>query len=244
MSKSKFRLSPMLVAGIVVLVAAMLLQLNVLRRSAQAANQPKVEKVPLATFMPASLPGRVTKDLPLGSTEAAVDRVEGILKYDDFIYRSYTASSGTIAIYIAYWVPDKIPTRLVAAHTPDRCWSNSGWDCVGMRFSEVPQSVHRLKPAHWRQFIGPDKHTEYVLFWHLVGDRLYDYGERFNRMPSPGQLVRDSISQFSFGPQEQYFIRLTSDQPFEDVQNDAGFHELLGALAALGLADAGSATGK
>ena len=38
------------------------------------------------------------------------------------------------------------------------------------------------------------------------------------------------------GSQEQYFIRVTSTVPFERLAGEAGWHELLAALGALGLA--------
>lgn len=38
------------------------------------------------------------------------------------------------------------------------------------------------------------------------------------------------------GSAEQYFIRLTSDRPFGEIEADPGFQEVLAALARLGLA--------
>lgn len=36
-------------------------------------------------------------------------------------------------------------------------------------------------------------------------------------------------------PAEQYFIRVTSDRPFEELKGDPGWGELVSALAGLGL---------
>ncbi|MBW7896402.1 MAG: hypothetical protein H3C27_14940 [Opitutaceae bacterium] len=47
---------------------------------------------------------------------------------------------------------------------------------------------------------------------------------------------RDTLHYAIEGSAEQYFIRLTSDRPFAEIESDPGFREVLGALAGLGLA--------
>jgi hypothetical protein len=74
-----------------------------------------------------------------------------------------------------------------------------------------------------------------VLYWHLVGDQLYDYGERLNTRPHPIKWVRDSISYALKGSQGQYFIRLTSDRPMDDLLTDPSLGSLWESLAQLGL---------
>ena len=76
-----------------------------------------------------------------------------------------------------------------------------------------------------------------MLFWHLVGDELYDYGARFNASPHPMKWVRDSLAYAVKGSQKQYFIRITSDTPLNDFLADGELTELWRALAGLGLAD-------
>jgi len=69
----------------------------------------------------------------------------------------------------------------------------------------------------------------------LVGDELYDYGERFNSRPHPIKWIRDSLAYAMKGSQEQYFIRLTSDQPVENLLTDPELAPVLKVLADLGL---------
>jgi hypothetical protein len=42
-------------------------------------------------------------------------------------------------------------------------------------------------------------------------------------------------------PQEQYFIRVSADRPFEELASDAGFRALLAHLTKLGLGTGGLA---
>ncbi len=69
----------------------------------------------------------------------------------------------------------------------------------------------------------------------MVGNELYDYGERFNASPHPVKWVRDSLAYAVKGSQRQYFIRLTSDAPLDDLLVDRELAGLWQALASLGL---------
>jgi len=77
-----------------------------------------------------------------------------------------------------------------------------------------------------------------VLYWHLVEGRIYDYGGRFNAVPSPTLWIKDAVQQALLGSREQYFIRITSAEPLENLRNDPGFAEILRGLKRLGLAAA------
>ena len=140
-------------------------------------------------------------------------------------------------MYVAYWGAGKMPTRLVASHTPDRCWTENGWRCLAMKFKQRQNfGTVALQPAEWRLFEPPlGGAPVYVLYWHLVDGRIYDYGERFNNVPSPVRWWKDAVEQALHGSQEQYFIRLTSSEPLENLWNDPGFAQVLTGLSQLGL---------
>lgn len=301
----------LILIGLILAGAAVL---QVLPRSA-----PDVEARSKLGLLPASLPGWQVSDVSLGATEAAEANVAGVLQFDDVVFREYRSAKATFAVYAAYWRPGKIPTQLVASHTPDRCWSSAGWVCDDQAYSyelptgrvgdrlpvisdqlsvskaglssvaqrakeealaeeegaerlrsgspEVPRNLspepqhlrssepqgttlgggletdhqslitnHRsLKPAQWRKFTAPNGGTQYVLFWQLVGDELYDFGSRLNRVPHPLKWWRDAAKQIFRDPPEQYFIRLSSDRPFEELAGDAGFQSVLETLGKIGL---------
>ena len=95
-----------------------------------------------------------------------------------------------------------------------------------------------LQPAEWRLFEPPSGGSPiYVLYWHLVEGRTYDYGDRFNAIPDPVLWWKDAVQQAMLGSREQYFIRLTSGAPLEELWNDPGFSEVLRGLGRLGLTE-------
>ncbi|MGH7946675.1 MAG: hypothetical protein ACREH8_09940 [Opitutaceae bacterium] len=72
-------------------------------------------------------------------------------------------------------------------------------------------------------------------YWHLVEGKLHDYGERFNHVPHPLAWWKDALQHITTGSREQYFIRLTSSEPWENLWQDPAFGEILRGLQKLGL---------
>jgi hypothetical protein len=165
--------------------------------------------------------------------------VERTLNYDDYVYRSFSRAGASVGVYVAYWSPGRLPVQKVASHTPDRCWTENGWSCPEQKF-DVPLTAagKPLRPAQWRRFLPPGNNgaPQYVLYWHLVGRGQYDYGKRFNARPDMMKWWRDTIDYAFRGSDDQYFIRLTSDRPFEEIWGDPGFLQVIDALSKLGIA--------
>jgi EpsI family protein len=222
----------------VVLLAAVGLQFGRMRDMTGGERTAAARPIDLKRQIPAQLAGWTVNEEPLGPNEAVRSAVERTLNYDDYVYRLYRRNGVTVGVYVAYWAPSRMPVQKVASHTPDRCWTENGWTCLESRFHEVVAAPGvPLRAAQWRLFRSPGtgSHQEYVLYWHLVGPRLYDYGERFNASPGLVQWWREAVAYALTGSQEQYFIRLTSTVPFERLAGEAGWHDLLAALAKLGL---------
>lgn len=235
---ARFSLSKKLVLGFAgfVIVAGLGLQLMKMRDLKEGDRSSGVQGRSLASRLPASIPGWVAKDEPLGPNEFLQSAVERTLNYDDYVYRVYTRGGREFSVYVAYWSAGRMPVNKVASHTPDRCWTENGWKCVDMRFAEKLSSGNtELPPGQWRLFNPPQGTPQYVMYWHLVGDQLYDYGERFNEAPHPLKWWRDSLSYALKGSQAQYFIRITSQEPIESFVTDPGFGEIVHKLAELGL---------
>ena len=191
----------------------------------------------LAAAIAAVIPGWTGREVPLGPNEFVAGAVEQTLNYDEVLNREYTRAEESFGVYVAYWGPGKMPTRFVASHTPDRCWTENGLRCVEMKF-KAPVAVEGapLHPVEWRRFeAARGQRPIYVLYWHLVEGRLYDYGDRFNAVPSPWLWIKDAVQQVLLGSREQYFIRLTSGEPLENLWEDPGFAEILRSLGQLGL---------
>ncbi len=204
----------------------------------QIFSEQAVSKGPhLAGFIPAALPGWVTREVPIGPTEFLSKEVEKILNFDEVLNREYVRGGRRFNVYVAYWGAGKMPTRLVASHTPDRCWTENGWRCLEMKSKQTQLfDGPGLKPAEWRLFEPPENGAPtYVLYWHLVEGRIYDYGARFNSIPDPWLWWKDAVQQALHGSREQYFIRLTSNEPLEQLKDDPGFADVVGGLGRLGL---------
>ena len=88
----------------------------------------------LAQSVPAHVAGWSSRDVPLGQNEFLASEAEKVLNYDEVVYREFTRGRVTFGVYVAYWGAGKMPTRLVASHTPDRCWTENGWHCTAMKF--------------------------------------------------------------------------------------------------------------
>ena len=226
------RRSRSLVVSIFVLVGAVALQAVGGARSVGVLRPPH-----LAQHLSEEPTGWRGYDVPLGANEFIQNEVEKILNYDDVVNREYRRGSTCFGVYVAYWGPGKMPTRLVASHTPDRCWTENGWRCLDMKFKQTKSiEGNSLLPAEWRSFEPPSGgNPTYVLFWHLVEGRVYDYGERFNNVPDPWLWWKDAVQQAMLGSREQYFIRLTSNVPLDNLWSDPGFVSVIKRLEPLGL---------
>ncbi len=199
---------------------------------------PKPHDPHLGQAIPLTIPGGWTgADVPLGANEFVSNEAEKVLNYDAVLNREFSRGAENFGVYVAYWGAGKMPTRLVASHTPDRCWTENGWRCLAMKFKqpEIFESTV-LQPAEWRVFEPPlGGSPTYVLYWHLVEGHAYDYGDRFNNVPSPLLWWKDAVQQAVLGSREQYFIRLTSNEPLENLWSDPRYAPVLRGLGRRGL---------
>jgi Protein of unknown function (DUF3485) len=196
-----------------------------------------VARVRLADALPRSLEGWTVTEEPLGQTEIVNAAVLKTLNLDDYVYRGFRRGEISFSIYSAYWAPGRMPTRLVASHTPDRCWTENGMRCVEMGFRRTYSvDTKHLLPAEYRVFTGSSGASRtYVAYWHLVEGQVYDYGARFNAVPSPWLWWKDTLAQAAYGSREQIFVRMVSTQPFEEIWQEKGFQTVMSAVAGMGL---------
>lgn len=203
--------------------------------------QPEVTKEgELEELVSKSLPGWSVEKLALGQTEEVVNAVESQLRFDDVISRIYRNGDTQVGVYIAYWKPGKMPVRLVGVHTPDTCWIQNGWTCT-KRESNIERAIvgENLKPAEYGIY-ETEHHLQHVLFWHLVGSRVHTYEQQGMHSLTAAweDIFRYGLNQ----RQEQFFIRISSNRPFDEFWNDRGFRELMQDIADLGLVEGEDAT--
>ncbi len=227
------------VASVLMLALAtgFVLQAGFIRDVKRGDTTSPVQNVGLAERVPTKLNGWVVRDEPLGPTEFLQSAVEQNLNYDDVVNRVYERGNISVGVYVAYWSPERMPVQKVASHTPDRCWTENGWTCEEYARWGDGSLVSGLLPAQWRVFTPPTSSMlTHVMYWHLVGGELYDYGEGMNRSLGPIAWWKETLYYALKGSAEQYFIRLTSNRPFDEVWDDPGVQEIVRALAELGLA--------
>jgi hypothetical protein len=214
-----------LILGFVVLVAAVLLQLG--GKNSPPAYAARSGR--LATMLPPSLDGWLVRDEPIGETESLRQRTEQVLSYDDYVFRSYRAVGNDFSIYMVHWAKGRMPTRLIALHTPDRCWTENGWTCEEARFNERVEGTRAALPAaQSRIFVSPEKSARvYVRFWLMADGKLYDFGERLNRMPAALRWIHQAACERFTENGEHLFVRITSSQSFESLERNSGYQAVM-----------------
>lgn len=219
---------------LITLIAAGLVLLGALGAQLYAAFliEPVVRKeVPLEEIPPASIPGWVVEDHPLADSPELQARVDELLQFDEALFRTYTRGTTRIGVYMAYWKPGTMPPRLVGSHSPDVCWVGNGWNRL-QRETGVDRSSATL-PLLPAEFGVYEKNgtTEHVLFWHLVGGQPWSYYS-----PEGGQDRIDAMTDlFTLGlnqKREQFFIRLSSNQPLDQIWQRDVVQEILQAVQA------------
>ena len=198
-----------------------------------AQHRDFIEPAPLSERLPTELPGWISREVPLAETAEGRSVVEGILRYDDYFSRLYRRGEIELTVYIAYWLPNKMPPKLIAQHTPDQCWTANGWTCEE-RASRVTFEGLSLLPSETGIYTHSRLGRLHVAFWHLVGGHPYHYGSD----TIPFILLAPLKELLHFGANqrhEQYFIRLASNVPLSRVWQEPGGDLLLEKLAKLGL---------
>lgn len=191
-------------------------------------------KEPLATILPEELQGWSIRDLDMAESPESSARISDFLNFDDALFRVFERGDTFIGLYIAYWTPGKASYRWAGAHTPDTCWVLNGWTCDDREYS-VPFSHEdtRFQPAEFGIY-SKDGSAQNVYFWHLVGGEAFGYEQQGT--PNIFAALIDIQEHGLNLREEQFFIRLSSNQPLDELKQMAGFDAILDGLAAIGLA--------
>jgi hypothetical protein len=153
---------------------------------------------------------------PVAETAEMKRAVGEILNFDDAVHAVYTSGEMHVAIYAAYWSPGKMSHRLVAGHTPDVCWVGAGW-----KPQVPPKSVdHTVAasvtlPLEYRVYRLRDR-TEHVVFCHIIGGKAMSYGTA--GLPPWYAVFSDLITNGLRQREEQFFVRISSNRPWEEFQ--------------------------
>lgn len=187
----------------------------------------------ISDIIPKEINGWSYTDYDLATSEESNDRIAAFLNFDDSLYRVYTKGNVRVGVYIAYWTPGKVSYRWAGAHTPDTCWVVNGWTRLDRKYS-IPFQVNeiKLKNAEFGIY-EKDRTVEKVYFWHLVGGEPFGYAQK--EIPNIfGALI--DIQKYGLNlRQEQFFIRLSSNENLDSLKRIEGFDEIIKGLSQLPL---------
>lgn len=190
----------------------------------------------LEAYLPAGLAGWEAHDTPIGATERLQKVSADVLRYDRYFYRTYTRGPMVFSVFVAYWRNGRQSPNQTAQHTPDRCWTMNGAICEEARHGvRYALGTTRLPGAQWRRFMEPNGAKVHVLFWHRVGDRFFDYGDRLGDVLSPVTFWTEAGRHLLGQNSEQYFYRIVSNVPPETLWSDPEFQQVVTGLVAMGL---------
>jgi exosortase len=216
-----------IVAAALLLVAAAAVAFSTGGRSAGA---PTAIPVDLEALFPAPPRGWTA------STTPDMDQYSDVLHTHALMERVYSdgVSPGGIRLsfYLAYWQPGQASVSLVDAHTPDACWPGTGWNAEPVPDERTILDVggRQLAPAECRLF-SHDRFSTHVWFWHLYGGRPLVFVDPY----SATRLLKIAW-RFGFGrPEDQLFVRVSSNKPWQEVASQPPVRQLFESLKPLGL---------
>lgn len=190
----------------------------------------------ISEILPTEINGWSYADFDLATSDESSDRIASFLNFDDSLYRVYKKENIHVGVYIAYWTPGKVSYRWAGAHTPDTCWVVNGWTRLDREYS-IPFQVNeiKLKNAEFGIY-KKDRSVENVYFWHLVGGEPFGYAQK--EIPNIfGALI--DIQKYGLNlRQEQFFIRISSNENLETLQSTEGFDSIISGLSQLSLLSA------
>ena len=198
-------------------------------RPAREASAPPPD---LAELLPASAVGWEVQ------TPDDLYQFSGILQTTHLLQRTYRRQDATgpidLTVYVAYWPPGQTSVSRVASHTPDACWPGAGWfaDDKVSRHRESPVlSGLQIAPAEYRLFRTERGFTQHVWFWHVFDGQVIDYRDPYS-IPALLQIAW----QYGFRRQgSQYFVRLSSNRPWSQLERDPLLRQIMANLKAAGL---------
>jgi exosortase len=171
------------------------------------------------------------------TTANDLSKFSGTLRTTQLVERTYAKIIGgqpvLLSVYIARWSPGQAPVSLVASHTPDACWPGAGWL---PQPNPTPQATltlagHALPRAEYRLFQSTAAFPQRVWFWHVYNGRVINY-----RDPYSVPVLLELALRYGFRREgEQYFIRIASNQTWEQLAREPLLAEIITNLTRIGL---------
>lgn len=199
----------------------------------------------LSDIVPEKLEGWTITEVPLAETEGMRQIVGKLLKFDQYVSRTFKKGDLEVVFYTAYWEPGGRTPFDAGGHNPDSCWVNYGWTRNVREYSVSGKEIagRTLLPLEYGVY-EKDGTTQPVIFWHLVNGRPFIYEEQKQgwRDGLGGAIDRTAVRIEDFKRlglnqrREQMFIRISfPNQDMEEVWANPDFHQLLLSVDKLGI---------
>lgn len=161
-----------------------------------------------------------------------------ILQTSNLMERTYLRPTGPgqftqLTVYIAYWAPGQTSVSRVASHTPDACWPGAGWFAQPVADTRDVPAVPGLiiSPGEHRVFRNNAGFPQNVWFWHIYDGRVISYRDPYS-IPALFQIAL----QYGFRrPGDQFFVRISSNKSWSELQDEPVVREILANLTRIGL---------
>lgn len=196
----------------------------------------------LDEILPEHIPGWTSTSVPLSQTPEGEERVLDVLDLDDVFCYQYTKGDTEIMVYVAYWFPGSEPYSSVAIHNPDSCWVIAGWDIKDRESNRSVEMAGRELKEHEFGIYHKGGNDVYVLFWHLLGGEPNKYIKNMIWTTSGiDSLKRQFYFIYNMAQmgldlgQDQLFIRISSNKPFEEIEQSGELAEILSAMKGLNI---------
>ena len=198
-------------------------------RPAAREGRPAPDFIPL---LPATAPGWQVV------TPNDLYRFAGILQTTHLMERTYLRKTSDtdfiqFTVYVAYWSAGQASVSLVASHTPDACWPGAGWTPHPFIDAQQAPRLSGLKIAagEHRLFENAGGYQQNVWFWHILDGRVLSFRDPYS-VPA---LLRNAL-QYGFRRQgDQFFVRISSNKSWRELDDEPLVREILTNLSALGL---------
>ncbi len=199
----------------------------------RGSSKEEIDPPRLAEFLPATAEGWSVRD------SDDLYQFSGILETTHLMERTYLhpaigGQPAQVTVYIAYWPPGQTSVSRVASHTPDACWPGAGWRSQtndGDRRQTLSGAGGALAPAEHRIFRTERGLTQQVWFWHVFDGQVIDYRDPYS-IPALLQIAW----RYGFRRQgSQYFVRLSSNRPWNELADEPLLQDILRGLAKTGL---------
>ena len=138
-----------------------------------------------------------------------------------------------LTVYVAYWAPGQASVSRVASHTPDACWPGAGWAAQPVADAHEVPAVPGLiiSPGEHRVFKNNAAYQQNVWFWHIYDGHVISYRDPYS-IPA---LFRIALQYGFRRPGDQFFVRISSNRPWAELQNEPVVREILTNLTRIGL---------